>query len=203
LTKTFKLFIFNKIVDDKMNYFEMKEIHCVVDNLVFKVCKNILPHVSKYLSESDLNVISTIINFIIGYCINMNIKIIPGILFFISYFINVLHHFHVQKIQEKYIIDNIWNIISYIFILNTIYKKDIKTFIIIFTLFVPTIFNWGCQIKYIKKKYPEYNKEISIFNETCSILCPFSKQIYDGIYNDLKIGNGTLTLIISIYLMFL
>ena len=66
---------------------------------------------------------------------------------------------------------------------------------------IPIICNWGCQVKYIKK----YNKNVKLpqFNDLCGLLCPFLDK-FENIYkNDKLIGNGTLILLISIYLIFI
>ena len=61
------------------------------------------------------------------------------------------------------------------------------------------ICNWGCKVTYIKSKYPD-TYEIPLFNELCKYMCPLFKNPY--IHLD-KFGDGSLSLIISIYLAYI
>jgi hypothetical protein len=192
-----------------MNYFEIKEIHCYIDNVLFNYSKKILSNVSKYLNDSDIYTVSLLLTLAIPYFIYLNdkyniliLKLIPGLLFFLSYFMNILYHVYIQtyKLQD-HINNNFWTLVTYILILKLIYKKNRIIFTLIFILMIPIICNWGCQIKYIK----QYNKNIKapLFNELCSLMCPFSDKLENIYKNNKLIGNGTLILLISIYLIFI
>lgn len=192
-----------------MNYFEIKEIHCCIDNVLFNCSKKILSNVSKYLNESDIYTISLLLTLSIPYFIYLNdtyniliLKLIPGLLFFLSYFMNILYHVYIQTYKlPEHINNNFWTLVTYILILKLIYKKNRTIFTLIFILMIPIICNWGCQVKYIKK----YNKNVKLpqFNDLCDLLCPFLDK-FENIYkNDKLIGNGTLILLISIYLIFI
>jgi len=190
-----------------MSYYDIKGIHCPIDTFIINVTNSILPCISRFLNESEIYCISLLFGFLSSYTIN-NIKILPGLFFFLSYFFNLLYINYIQKYKkESFIPNNFFNIIIYICILIKLYKKNYYAFVIVFILMVPTISNWGCQIKYIKTNYPD-TYDIPIFNDMCKILCPFFKEnenkhkykqsIFPTIF-----GNGSLTLIISIYLVYL
>jgi hypothetical protein len=190
-----------------MSYYDIKGIHCPIDTFIINVTNSILPCISTFLNESEIYCISLLFGFLSSYTIN-NIKILPGLFFFLSYFFNLLYINYIQKYKkESFIPNNFFNIIIYICILIKLYKKNYYAFVIVFILMVPTISNWGCHIKYIKINYPD-SYDIPIFNDMCKILCPFFKEnenkhkykqsIFPTIF-----GNGSLTLIISIYLVYL
>jgi len=183
-----------------MSYYNIQEIHCPVDLFVINLTTSLLPYVYKYLNESDIYCISFLFGFLSGYTINNNIKILPGLFFFLSYFFNILYINYIQKYKKQdYTQSNFSNLLIYLFILIRLYQRNHYAFIVIFILMIPTISNWGCQIKYIKTNYPD-TYDIPIFNEMCKILCPFFKPNQKK-YN--IFGNGSLTLIISIYLAYL
>ena len=183
-----------------MSFYDIKEIHCQVDTFIINASNKILSHVYKYLNESDIYCISLLFGFLSGYTINKKIKILPGVFFFLSYFFNTLYINYIQKYKKQtYIYSNFFNLLSYIFILITLYNRNYYAFVIVFLLMIPTICNWGCKIKYIKTKYPE-TYDIPIFDDMCKILCPFFKTSHK-LYS--IFGNGSLLFIISIYLAYL
>lgn len=182
-----------------MNYYEIKEIHCPVDNFIINLSKLILTKISLKLDNSEIYCISLFFGFLSGFAINNKIKILPGIFFFLSYLFNNLYNYNKVYKKQTYINNYLFVLISYFYILYTLYQRNYYAFVIIFILMVPTICNWGCQIKYIKTNYPD-TYDIPIFNDMCKILCPFFKM-YHKKYN--IFGNGSLMLIISIYLTYL
>lgn len=187
--------------------YSIKEIHCPIDTFIINLTNLILPCISTFLNESEIYCISLLFGFLSSYTIN-KIKIVPGLFFFLSYFFNLLYINYIQKYKkESFIPNNFFCIIIYISILIKLYRKNYYAFVTVFILISLTMSNWGCQIKYIKTNYPD-NYDIPIFNNMCKILCPFFKEneneqkyresIFPNIF-----GNGSLTLIISIYLAYL
>lgn len=183
-----------------MRYYDIKEIHCNVDTFLLNITNSLLPHFYKYSNESNIYCISLLFSFLSSYTLFKKIKILPGLFFFTSYFFNILYHNYIQKYKKQtHIHNNFLILISYIYILILLYNRTDYAFIIIFFLLIPTICNWGCQIKYIKKNYPGTH-DVPIFNDMCKILCPFFENNHK-IYN--IFGNGSLMLIVSIILAYL
>ena len=180
--------------------YDIQELYCPVDNLIIKFNNKLLPILSNYLNESDIYCISILFTFLSGVYIKNDIKILPGIFFFLGYFFNILYIHYLQEYKnQKYIKNNIFDLISYIYILTTLYKKNHNVFIIVFILMILNICNWGCKNIYIKTKYPD-TYEIPLFNDLCGNLCPFFKNPYIHLN---KFGDGSLSLIISIYLAYI
>jgi len=183
-----------------LNYYDIKELHCPVDCFIINISNEILPIISKYMNESDIYCISLLFSFLSGVFIKNNIKILPGIFFFLGYVFNMFYSHYIQKYKKQTHIDNyIFSLITYIYILIILYKKNQYAFIIVFLLMIPIICNWGCQIKYIKYKYPDIY-HVPIFNDMCRILCPYFKNDYR--YFNI-FGDGSLSLIISLYLVYI
>jgi hypothetical protein len=183
-----------------MSYYDIKEIHCPVDYYIIKLSESLVPKISSYLNDSEIYCISLLFGFLSGYSIGKRIKILPGLFFMLSYAFNIVYNYHVQKYKKQSYMNNyLFTLFTYIYILYTLYNRNKYAFIIVSILIIPTICNWGCQIKYIKSKYPD-SFDIPIFNEMCKILCPFYKEQHKR-YN--IFGNGSLMLLISIYLAYL
>lgn len=181
-----------------MNYYEIKEIHCPVDNFITKISKILLPKISN-LDDSKIYCISLLFGILCSYTIKNKIKLLPGIFFFLSYLFNNLYNYYIYVYKKQTYINNyLFNLIIYLYILYILYERNYFAFITVFILMIPTICNWGCKIKYIRTNYPD-TYDIPIFNDMCQIFCPFFKTTYQK-YN--IFGNGTLILIISIYLAF-
>jgi len=188
-----------------MSYYDIKNIHCPIDTFFINSTNILIPYISTFLNESEIYCISLLFGFLSGYTIDIKIKVLPGLFFFLSYFFNILYINYIQKYKkESYIPNNFFNFVIYIFILIIIFKKNYYAFIIVSILMIPTIYNWGCQIKYIKTNYPD-TYDIPIFNDMCKIFCPFFKENnkYEQSIFPTVFGNGSLTLIISIYLAYL
>lgn len=178
-----------------MNYFNIKNIHCPVDIFLIEISKKILEN--NYIKNQNIYYyLSLIFGILSGFLIK-KIKLLPGVFFFLSYFFNTLYSTYIKKYKLRHVDNNLSNLITYMFILKKLYNINQYAFIIIFTLMIPTICNWGCQVQYIKKNYPEMY-EIPIFNNMCEILCPLVKLHKCNIF-----GNGSLILLISVYLAYL
>jgi|LakMenEpi03Aug12_release.lakeMendotaPanAssembly.Ray.scaffolds.fasta_scaffold210157_2 hypothetical protein len=176
-------------------YYDIKEIHCPVDLFLINISKQILPYITSKFKDSDIFSLSFILKILSGYTLKLKIKIIPGILFFLSYFLKILYQYYIQKNKKNTHIDNyIYTIVAYAFILHTLYKKNYYVFIIVFILIIPTICNMGCKMKYLKKSYPDSMYNYPMFNDMCTILCPKYIKKHN------IFGDGSLVLIISIYL---
>ena len=181
-------------------YYDITELNCPIDNFIIDLSNKVLPFISKYLNESDIYCISLLFSFLSGFFIKNKIKILPGIFFFLGYIFKIFYSHYIQKYKKQTHIDNhIFTLIAYIYLLIIIYQKNNYMFIIVFILMVPIICNWACEIDYIKSKYPKLY-HIPLFNDKCSILCPYFKNYYK--YSKI-FGDGSLTLIISIYLAYI
>ena len=185
------------IYENELNFFNIKNIHCSVDKYLFELSEKIIEK-GFFVNNDYIYYLSFLCSIISGYLIKKKVKILPGIFFFLSYFLNILYSNYIKKYKKTHVDNNLLILLTYIFILKTLYNKNYYAFIIVFILIIPTICNWGCQIQYIKLKYPEMY-DIPIFNDMCEILCP----IVNSYKKNIIFGNGSLILIISIYLAYL
>ena len=214
-------------------------IHSPIDIYISKSIYNILPFFIKYkITEKHIYLLSLIFSFITSFLIRKKIKYIPGITLMLSYYLNVMYFMYIEynRTDEDVNIisvqETILNIITVSFILYSLYKKNIHSYIIVTILYIGLLCNFGCQIQYFKQKYP--NKKLPfIFTKIFSLTCPMEtcsknlnfennsikfnsnsylkqmNQIFthvENIKNKIHtkyMGSGTIFLVMSLYLTFL
>jgi hypothetical protein len=124
------------------------------------------------------------------------------------------------------------NIVTVLFLLYTLHNKNLHRYIVVTILFIGLLCNLGCQIQYFKQKYPD-EKIPFIFSKILSLTCPLDKcsnnlhfqqqpiykeentKCYDNInkvflkdtftkkIHTKYMGQGTIFLVISLYLSFM
>lgn len=216
-----------------------ENIHSPIDIYISKSIYKILPFViERKITEYHIYLISLIFGFITSFLIEKNIKYIPGITLMLSYYFNVMYFIyteHNRTDEDVNIIsvqETTLNIFTVSFILYSLYKKNIHSYIIVTILSIGLLCNFGCQIQYFKQKYPD-KKLPFIFTKIFSTTCPVgtcskylnfeeksvehkldssTKQLdqisrnIENIKNKIHtkyMGSGTIFLVISLYLAFL
>lgn len=225
-----------------------ENIHSPIDIHISKSIYKILPFVIECkITKYHIYLISLFFSFITSFLIDKNIKYIPGITLMLSYYFNVMYFIYIEHDQigeDENIIsvqETTLNIITVLFLLYSLHKKNIHGYIIVTILSIGLLCNFGCQIQYFKQKYP--NKKLPfIFTKLFNITCPLGtcskylkfeeksnglkmynsytdkkptniktklEQIYRNIENIKNkihtkyMGQGTIFLVISLYLAFI
>jgi len=154
-----------------------ENIHSPIDVYIAKSIYRIFPYIVKNnINSSQIYLVSLILSIITYILVNKNIKYIPGITFMLSYYFNTMYFIHVEYNSNKDINiisfrETIFNVITVIFLLNSLYSKDLHKYIVVTILFIGLLCNLGCQIQYFKKEYPEERIPF-IFSKLFSLTCP-------------------------------
>lgn len=159
---------YNHRLDENIN----SPIDIYISNSIYKILPFLIKH---KISSTHIYIISFIFSFITTFLIEKNIKYIPGISLALSYYFNVMYFIYVEYKKNKDINiisfqETTLNIFTVIFLLNSLYKKDLHKYIVVTVLFIGLLCNFGCQIQYFKQKYP--NEKIPfIFSKILSLTC--------------------------------
>ena len=154
-----------------------ENIHGPVDIYISSSIYKILPFIVKHkISSTHIYIVSLIFSFLTTFLIEKNIKYIPGISLMLSYYFNVMYFIYVEYEKNKDINiisfqETTLNIFTIMFLLNSLYKKDLHKYIIVTILFIGLLCNFGCQIQYFKQKYP-HEKTPFIFSKILGLTCP-------------------------------